>query len=189
MWGPLLILMGTSPYDTWGGLLIAPVLIVVYRCRRSGRQATRRVTPVSSTVAVLGHSLAKLLGGVARFVLAYVIYDSKGDAFKYSQDAVARSRSVGDGTRGSRGHDRDAGELHHLGDCVIHTLLRPSILAGFLVFSWLGFWGLFWFYRSFQLAVPEGRPRTYAKLLFFLPSLVYWPSSIGKEAWMIFCWV
>jgi hypothetical protein len=69
---------------------------------------------------------------------------------------------------------------------VIHTLLQPSILAAFLVFSWLAFWGLFWFYRSFQLAVPEGRPRTYAKLLFFLPSLIYWPSSIGKEAWMTF---
>jgi hypothetical protein len=34
--------------------------------------------------------------------------------------------------------------------------------------------------------VPEGRARTYARLVFFLPSLLFWPSSIGKEAWMMF---
>jgi hypothetical protein len=46
--------------------------------------------------------------------------------------------------------------------------------------------GLFWFYRAFAIAVPEGRRRVYAFLLFFLPSLVFWPSSIGKDAWMLF---
>jgi hypothetical protein len=34
--------------------------------------------------------------------------------------------------------------------------------------------------------VPEGRSRTYGLLLFFLPALVFWDSSIGKEAWMVF---
>jgi hypothetical protein len=67
-----------------------------------------------------------------------------------------------------------------------HTIARPSVLVGFLLFSWLAFWGLFWFYRAFTVAVPEGRPRSYAKLLMFLPSLLFWPSSIGKEAWMLF---
>jgi hypothetical protein len=34
--------------------------------------------------------------------------------------------------------------------------------------------------------VPDGNRRSYARLLFFLPSMLYWPSSIGKEAWMLF---
>jgi hypothetical protein len=34
--------------------------------------------------------------------------------------------------------------------------------------------------------VPEGRSLQYAALVFFLPSLIFWPSSIGKEAWMTF---
>jgi hypothetical protein len=65
-------------------------------------------------------------------------------------------------------------------------VVGPTKLGGFLFFSWLGFWGLFLFYRAFTIAVPEGRRRTYAVLVFFLPSLVFWPSSIGKEAWMMF---
>ena len=68
---------------------------------------------------------------------------------------------------------------------IIYTVFRPSLPIGFLVFSWLGFLGLFWFYRAFQLAVPEGRSHTYARFVFFLPSLLFWPSSIGKEAWMM----
>ena len=34
--------------------------------------------------------------------------------------------------------------------------------------------------------MPEGRARTYGWLVFFFPSLLYWPSSIGKEAWICF---
>jgi hypothetical protein len=54
------------------------------------------------------------------------------------------------------------------------------------VFSWLGFWGLYLSFRAFRLAMPEGDHRRYALLVFFLPSLVFWPSSLGKEAWMMF---
>ena len=68
----------------------------------------------------------------------------------------------------------------------VYALIGPSKLGGFIFFSWLGFWGLFLFYRAFTIAVPHGRRRSYAHLLFFLPSLVFWPSSIGKEAWMMF---
>ena len=128
----------------------------------------------------------KLAGGVAKFALASVIYDNRGDAFKYHGDALALM------DRWANGHIDISAALETPESFItwvtagIHTLLRPSILAGFLVFAWLAFWGLFWFYRAFRLAVPEGRGRTYAALLFFLPSLVYWPSSIGKEAWLMF---
>jgi hypothetical protein len=33
---------------------------------------------------------------------------------------------------------------------------------------------------------PEANHRRYAYLVFFLPSMIYWPSSIGKEAWISF---
>jgi hypothetical protein len=69
---------------------------------------------------------------------------------------------------------------------VLYTVIGPSKLAGFVTFSWLGFWGLFLCYRAFRLAIPEGRARSYAILLFFLPSVLFWPSSLGKEAWMLF---
>src|SRR5204863_3854856 len=60
----------------------------------------------------------------------------------------------------------------------------PSLLGAFFIFSWAGFWGLYLFYRAFCIAVPEGDHRRYALLILLLPSLLFWPSSLGKEAWM-----
>ena len=67
----------------------------------------------------------------------------------------------------------------------VYTVLGPTRTGGFFVYSWLGFWGLFSFRRAFALAVPEGSNRAYERLLFFSPSLLYWPSGIGKDAWML----
>jgi hypothetical protein len=69
---------------------------------------------------------------------------------------------------------------------IVYAIIGPSKLGGFILFSWLAFWGYFLLYRAFRLGIPEGRARSYGLLLFFLPSLLYWPSSIGKEAWMVF---
>jgi hypothetical protein len=35
--------------------------------------------------------------------------------------------------------------------------------------------------------VPGGSSRRYAYLAFFLPSFMYWPSALGKEAWSLLC--
>jgi hypothetical protein len=70
---------------------------------------------------------------------------------------------------------------------LVYTVTGSSVYAGFLLYSWLAFWGMFYLYRAFVIAVPDGNRRSYARLLFFLPSMLYWPSSIGKEAWMLFC--
>ena len=57
--------------------------------------------------------------------------------------------------------------------------------AAFVVFSLFGFVGVVWFLRAFMVGLPEIDPRRYALLVLFWPSLVYWPSSIGKDALMI----
>jgi len=69
---------------------------------------------------------------------------------------------------------------------VVHVLDFDDMMATFLVFTFLAFVGAFLCYRAFTHAVPNGNHRRYALLVFLWPSLVYWPSSLGKEAWMIF---
>jgi xanthosine utilization system XapX-like protein len=69
---------------------------------------------------------------------------------------------------------------------VLYTFTPGSRMSGFLIFAWLGFLGLVMYWRAFRMAVPVGDARRYAMLIFLLPSLVYWPSAIGKEAWMTF---
>jgi hypothetical protein len=67
---------------------------------------------------------------------------------------------------------------------LLYIVTGPTMLGGFMVFSLISFWGLYFFYRALRVAFPEANYRRYALLLFFLPSLLYWPSSLGKEAWM-----
>jgi hypothetical protein len=75
----------------------------------------------------------------------------------------------------------------------VHVLTFDDMSASFLVFTTMSFFGVVLCYRAFVHAVPDGHHRRYALLLFLWPSLLYWPSSIGKEAWMILgigiaCW-
>jgi hypothetical protein len=75
----------------------------------------------------------------------------------------------------------------------VHVLTFDDMSASFLVFTTMSFFGVVLVYRAFVHAVPDGHHRRYALLLFLWPSLLYWPSSIGKEAWMILglgiaCW-
>jgi hypothetical protein len=182
--GVLFVLMGTTSYDIWGGLLVAPVLVAI-TVPALRRQARLDGDPRLARIVYWGFAV-KLLGAVARYGLAFVLYDNRGDAFKYHQDAILF------GEQWARGHFDLAAAFQTQESFISfitalgQVVMRPSIMGGFLLFSWLAFWGLFWFYRAFRLAVPEGRARTYAKLIFFVPSVVFWPSSIGKEAWMLF---
>jgi len=57
--------------------------------------------------------------------------------------------------------------------------------ATFLVFTAFSLVGSCFFYLAFVRGVPNGNRRRYALLVFLWPSMVYWPSSLGKEAWMV----
>jgi hypothetical protein len=67
----------------------------------------------------------------------------------------------------------------------IYAVTGPSTRCGFVACSWIGFWGLYLFGRAFRIAMPEQHGRGYARLL-FMPSVVFWTSVIGKEAWTVF---
>lgn len=73
-----------------------------------------------------------------------------------------------------------------------------EVLTGFIFLltgaSWWGvsiFFGLFavvgllLFYRAFRIAFPTSDARIYLVALLFFPSLVFWPSTIGKEALLV----
>lgn len=65
---------------------------------------------------------------------------------------------------------------------IIYTITSPSVYAGFIVYATLGFLGSYLFYKAFCLAFPDGNNRRYCYLIFFYPSLLFWSSSMGKDA-------
>ena len=70
---------------------------------------------------------------------------------------------------------------------LVEVLTLEDEFATFVVFSLLGFAGLLLFVLAFRVALPNVDTKRYALLLLFWPSLVYWPSSIGKESLMLLC--
>ena len=69
----------------------------------------------------------------------------------------------------------------------VYTFFGSSRLGGFMVFTWMSFWGLVFFVKAAHHAIPGLATRRYAIALFVFPSLVYWGSSIGKEAFVGLC--
>jgi hypothetical protein len=178
-----MLLMDRTSFDVWGAFLLTPVLIGL-SIPALRRHASREVDPGMFGIMLVA-LLLKLAGAAIRYFVAFTVYGGVADAARYHNEGVAFASSFR--------HLHFAGVHLVTGTPfmdvltgVVYALIGTSKLGGFVFFSWLGFWGLFLFYRAFTIAVPLGRRRPYALLLFFLPSLVFWPSGIGKEAWMMF---
>lgn len=177
----LLAAPGTS--EAWKGLVIGPLLFAVslpILARQAARENDRRI------FVLLVFALAlKLLATVVRYYVTFEVYE-RADASDYHESGVAISERFRSGDFTTDLPALSYTNFIRFFTGVVYTVIGPTKLGGFLVFSWLGFWGLFLFYRAFVLAAPEERHLGYARVLFFLPSLLYWPSSIGKESWMMF---
>jgi hypothetical protein len=179
-----MLLIGRTGYDTWGAVLIGPILVIA-TLPSLARQAEREADPRVFAILVLALIL-KLGMSLVRYHVAFDIYGGRADARGYYAAGYHISENFlsGDFTTGL---DSFTGtDFINLLTGIAFTITRPTMLGGFFLFAWLGFIGMFLFYRAFAMAVPEGKNRTYALLLFFLPSMLFWPSSIGKEAWMVF---
>jgi hypothetical protein len=131
----------------------------------------------------------KLIASLVRYWVAFVLYDGSADAGVYLSvgEQFANDMRQGDFSftdQSERGGSDSTIFIRQLTGWVLFVT-GPSRWAAFFVFSWFSFIGLYLFHRAFALAVPQGDGRRFAYLVFFLPTLLYWPSSVGKEAWML----
>lgn len=176
--------MQHSSYDVWGALWVAPALVAVsvpVLLRFARNEPDPRIFRILVAALVL-----KLLAALPRYYMVAFTYE-RGDSFRYADTASVLRQGFmrGDFDLTALGTDSRTGtQFIEIVTGVVYTLIGPSFVGGYIFFSWLCFWGLFYFYRAFRVAIPDGDQIRYAALLFFLPSMLFWPSSIGKEAWM-----
>jgi hypothetical protein len=179
----VVIALATGSPDASAAMLITPILVAVSLpifARRARIDGDRTLFWLLILALVL-----KLVGAFVRYYVAFDIYSGVADAAGYHDFGVRIADRFRDGVFDTGLTDLSGTNFIRFFTGAVYTVIGSTSLGGFLVFSWLGFWGLYLFYRAYTIAVPEGRARTYAKLVFFLPSLLFWPSSVGKEAWMI----
>lgn len=182
----LVILDGRAPTGLGSALIVGALLftgsvpLLALVARRDGEQRLFGFLLVALA--------AKLWGGLARYYLTTAAYGGLADAARY--DAAGREwvealragspvwvvDSVENFGAGTKALSTITG--------IVYSLAGRNLQTGFVVFAWLGFWGLLMAYRAMRVGYPDGDHRRYRILLFFLPSLVFWPSSIGKDAWM-----
>jgi hypothetical protein len=68
---------------------------------------------------------------------------------------------------------------------LLFSVTGPTMLGGFVVCASAGFVGSWYFYKAFRLEFPDGDAKTFAYLIFLLPSMWYWPSSLGKDGLIV----
>lgn len=174
-----------TSYDVWGALLIAPALMAL-TVPLARRAAVHEHDTAIARLIIAGMVL-KLAASVVRYLVAFGVYGGTADAGVYHLWGQALSEGFRDGRLDLQGQSLMGTGFVRILTGVVYTFTGPTKLGGFFVFAWIGFWGLFFFYRAFRLALPDANHRRYAILVLFLPSMLFWPSSLGKEAWMCLC--
>lgn len=174
--------MNTVAYDVWGVFVVIPPITAVtwFVLRRTftGAQSAL-VLPLLIGLA------AKFAGSIARYWIAFDVYES-GDAGRYHASGAAIAGMVRSGRMsiidalptgtGTEWVEKFTG--------LLYTFVGSSRLAGFVLFGWFAYWGVVLCAKAACIAVPGLAQRRYAWLCALAPSIVYWPSSIGKEAMM-----
>lgn len=162
-------------------VLVVAGLIMAHRIGRwMATEADARWLPALLTLAYA----AKVVGALIRHYAVTVVYQS-GDALGYHRIGLElaeqwRAFLVPTAPGGSAGT-----RFVQLVTGLFYVPAEPSLFVGGLVFATLGFLGMVALYAAFRRAVPNQMLRRYGLLLFFLPSMLYWPATIGKEALML----
>jgi hypothetical protein len=174
--------VGLAPYDVQivALLLLGAVVAATYLIPRAVAREP------SVTVFLLGAAfVVKLLGTAVRYMMLEVVFQG-GDALSYHEAGEAGYQLV-------RSFDFTFIQEPYFGtdfleDSVafLYAVTGPSIFGAFLVYSLLSFVGTWFFYRAHRIAFPDGDARIFFFVLFFLPTMAFWPSSLGKDSLIVF---
>jgi hypothetical protein len=172
-----------ASYNTVGGVATVPLAILV-GATLSLALARRQNDPWVGRIVVVGYALKVMASGVFFWL---VFHGPGGDAGRYHRNGAEISSAVWDGDFSAliEGGLTGTAMMEQLAGA-LYTVTGPAAATGFIIFATLSFIGSYLFFRAFSIAVPGGNRRLYATITFLVPSVVFWPSSLGKEAWMIF---
>ncbi len=170
-------------YIVWGGFLVAPVLLILSlpvanRAARLDGDAIGRIVLVAAAIKILRQLRCCGTGWHSASTAG------RPTPARYHAAGTVLAPLFRHGIYGDLGQISGTRFIEILTGQV-YALTGPTRLGGFMVFSWFAFLGCYLFYRAFRIAYPDGDGRRYALLVFFFPTLLFWPSSIGKEAFMM----
>jgi hypothetical protein len=171
--------MGGLGTTTTMALIVGP-FIVLWLLRRLVQREPDRVI---ARMVVIG-LLAKLAGTAAYYLAVAEVWGG-GDVHRYVREGRRLVPIIRSGVLPDQARESGTPFMDFLTG-VVFSIVGPNEVAGYLAFSLLSFVGMYLFLQAFRLALPGANHRRYAFLVLFLPTMLFWPSTIGKEAWMVF---
>jgi hypothetical protein len=147
----------------------------------------RLPTPVK--LVLLAGLLMRPLGATLRWAILQFYYNGSGDASRYFGrgrthaallwqgapdpfwDVFFRSARSWQGTR-----------FVEATSAMVVSVIGPTKVGAFMFFGLFAMIGLVAFGVAFARACPEASAARYLGWILLFPSLLYWPSSVGKEA-------
>ena len=179
--------MQSLSYDIWGALVVIPVLALI-SIAADQPGVHRRPRPLRPWV--WAGLAVKFAGAVAGYNIRFDAYGGSADAGRYHAAGKLIAGEFHDG-RHRRFGLIPTRHQHRSSSRTSPASSTPSSgtsrLGGFMVFTWMSFWGLAFCVKAAHHAIGGFATRRYAIAVFFFPSLVYWGSSIGKEAFVGLC--
>jgi hypothetical protein len=180
--------------DTWVPVLVFGSLILIsvpicYRLSSAGMPAGARDHKLLR-ILLLGLSL-KMLAVFPRYYVNESLYKGQTDAGQYDNAGKVFVANAKKGRLSLDGSfiNKFNHETRNVGYVAgaLYLAFGTSYMGGYMAFTWLSWLGLVFALKAFRVAYPNAPPYFAARLLFFLPSMLYWPSSLGKDALMVFC--
>jgi hypothetical protein len=187
--GFLIGLILVIPGDEWPSLLVyLPLLggmaLVLYL------RGIKSIDPYFPGALFILALMLKLISSLVRYWTVVDVYDFAADSpyYHYEGQYIAQFFQQLDFSVLDYYQFRGEGTTQMVFlTAAFYTVLPPSLPGSFFLFAGLAFGGSVLFYRSFRIAFPQVEPNLYRLIVFFLPSILFWPSSLGKEAWLFFC--
>lgn len=169
-----------NPILEWILIVIPLFTIVVLTASWMANERDKKWLPAF----VIWGFVAKIIASLARFYMVTVIYGG-GDALRYHMQGsflanswlafeLPMSAARGEGTA-----------FTEVSTSLVYALYTPNMVGGFLMFAFLALLGQMLYYAAFRRAFPDSKLKLYAFGVFFLPSIVFWPASVGKDSLML----
>ncbi len=176
--------VGSGTFELVEAIPLVPIL--AYLTYRMGHRLAEKDGDPSVARLVLAAFAAKLLGTLIRAAVVAWVYGNRSDALdyhRYGQALAPEFRAF----NFSAAHSWTGTGFMRSFTGIIYAFTGASKVSGAIVMAYLSFLGGILLWRAFRRTVPDGLTYRYGLLVLFLPSLLYWPSALGKEGWAIFC--
>lgn len=184
----LAVFLNSGSYDVAISMVVLLVILVV------SVPVLRRLADHDRDPGLFGLMMwglvAKMAFSLVRYFVIFQAYGGEADAARYDSDGWLYAQKVRAGnwipSIASIDDVEDATRRIIKVTGYVYAVVGRSKFAAFFLFSWLTFWGAVLFLRGAKRAFPEMDHRRFTVLMMFFPSLLFWPSSIGKDALMVF---